>query len=209
MQRSSSTYTLRTALLLVIAVILGACATTRAVHEWRNEAYSGKLDNLLIIAATADGALRRNAEDTYVDRLAAIGIAAVPGYALIADAAAVSRATVEAAIADKDIDAVLVTRLLGIEEIEEYQPPPIGADHYRSYYRYHANALDMSSRGYYLKYKLLTLETMLYDTASGELIWSMQSEAIDSDSPQNVIDGQISLTVERLRAAGLLVIDGG
>lgn len=208
MQRSDRTCTLRTALLLVVAAILGACATTRAVNEWQDEAYSGKLDSLLIIAATDDGALRRNAEDAYVARLAAIGIAAVPGYALIADAAAVSRATVEAAIAGKDIDAVLVTRLLGIEEIEEYQPP-IRVDYYRSYYRYHAHAMDMSNPGYYIRYKLLTLETMLYDTATGDLIWSMQSEAIDSDSPQSVIDGQIALAVERLQARGLLAVAGG
>lgn len=196
---------LRRALLIVIATLLGACASTRSVMEWQDEAYTGKLDKLLIIAATEDSALRRSAEDSYVDRFAAVGVAAVPGYALIADANAVSRATVEAAIAGSDIDAVLVTRLLGIEEKETYQPP-IQVNHYRSYHRYYAYAQDLSSPGYYKKYKLLTLETMLYDSATGEMIWSMQSETIDSTAPQEVVDGQIALTVERLQARGLLAV---
>jgi len=51
---------------------------------------------------------------------------------------------------------------------------------------------------------MLTLETNLYDTASRQLIWSMQSESLDSSTPQEVIDEQIVLSVERLVAKGLL-----
>jgi hypothetical protein len=46
---------------------------------------------------------------------------------------------------------------------------------------------------------------MLYQSTTGELIWSMQSETMDSDTPQAVIDRQVALTVERLQARGLLV----
>ena len=37
-----------------------------------------------------------------------------------------------------------------------------------------------ASAGYYRKYQVLMLETNLYDTATQQLIWSMQSESIDA-----------------------------
>ena len=46
----------------------------------------------------------------------------------------------------------------------------------------------------------------MYDTASQQLIWSMQSESLDSSALQEVIDEQIVLTVERLVAKGLLPV---
>jgi hypothetical protein len=45
---------------------------------------------------------------------------------------------------------------------------------------------------------------VLYDTASGELIWSMQSESIEPSTPRPVIEEQIDLTVAHLSAQGLL-----
>lgn len=196
--------TFRSLLLLISMLILSACASTRSLHEWRDEAYTGKLDNILVIAAIDDGARKREVEDSYVARFNSLSIAATPAYELIADSE-LTRETVEAALGGSDIDSVLVTRLLGVEEVEQYQPPS-SYSHYRSYHRYHARALDYSSPGYYRKYKVLTLESTLYDRATQQLVWSVQSETIDSTAPQKIIDEQIDLTVERLSAHGLLGI---
>ena len=171
--------------------------------EWQDEAFSGKLDNILVIAAVEEKAQQRAVEDAYVKQFGEVGVNAIPGYTLLADETVLSRATVEAAIAGQALDAVLVTRLAGVEEVEEYQPPS-RIEHYRSYHRYYAHAREFSSPGYYIKYKVLTLETNVYDTASQQLIWSMQSESLDSSAPREVIGEQIVLTVERLAARGLL-----
>ena len=188
--------------LIVIALTIGACSSTRAINEWRDDAFNARLTNLLVIAAIDDDARKRQVEDAYVARLNSLSIEATAAHALIS-ASEITREVVEAAIVDTDIDSVLVTRLLGVEAVEEYQPP-VRVDHYRSYHRYHARALDYTSPGYYRRYTVLTLETSLYDRASGELVWSMQSESMDSDAAQKIIDEQIGLTVERLRAAGLI-----
>ena len=188
---------------IAIAILISACATTRAVTEWQDDTYTGSLDSLLVIAAVEDGARRRNVEDAYVEEFGVVGIAAAPAYALMGGDSSLSRETVEAAIEGRDIDAVLVTRLLGVEELEQYQPPT-QFEHYRSYHRYYSHSLRYSSPGYYRKYKLLSLETTLYDSATGKLVWSMQSESIDPQAPQDLIDAQIELTVERLGSRGLL-----
>ena len=103
----------------------------------------------------------------------------------------------------RSIDAVLVTRLLGVEEKTSYQPPTAHL-HYGSYDQYYRHALTEVSPGYYRRFSVLTIESTLYDTRSGELIWSMQSESIEPSTPRPVIEDQIDLTIERLAAQGLL-----
>ncbi len=190
-------------LLMLSSILLAGCTSTRSVMEWQDEAWSGKLDNILVIAAVEDNARRRSIEDAYVENFAAQSVGATPGYTLISNASELSRETVETAIAGQDLDAVLVTRLAGVEEVEEYQPPT-SFTHYSSYHRYYSHSMRYSSPGYYRKYQVLMLETNLYDTTTKQLIWSMQSESIDSSAPQKVIDEQIALTIERLVAHGLV-----
>lgn len=193
----------KTLLLAAVALALGACATTRPVKEWRDAEFSGPIDSVLIIAAIERSTQRRVYEDLYADTLAGYEIEAIPGYTLMTTELELSRETVEAAVRGRAIDAVLVTRLLGIEDVETYEPPTTRV-YYRSYHRYYQHALTETSPGYYRRYRVLTLETTLYDTASGELVWSMQSEAIEPSTPRHVIEDQIALTIERLSAQGLL-----
>ena len=190
-------------LLMLLATLVAGCASTRSVMEWQDETWSGKLDSILVIAAVEDNARRRAIEDAYVKDFAANSVGATPGYTLISSATELSREIVEAAIAGQDLDAVLVTRLAGVDEVEEYQPPT-SFTHYSSYHRYYGHSMRYSSPGYYRKYQVLMLETNLYDTATRQLIWSMQSESIDASAPQKVIDGQIALTIKRLVARGLV-----
>ena len=193
-------------IMLLSIVLMAGCAGTRSVMEWQDEGYSGTLGNILVIAAVDDNARRRSIEDAYVAEFAANSVNATPSYTLIPDASALSRETVDAAIVGQNLDAVLVTRLAGVEEVEEYQPP-VSFTHYSSYHQYYAQAMTYSNPGYYRKYKVLMLETNLYDTASQKLIWSMQSESIDASAPQKVVDGQIGLTMKRMVARGL--VDSG
>ena len=185
---------------------MGACASTKPIMEWRDEGFSGQLNHILVIAATEQTTQRHSIEDDYVEALTAVPVTAVPSYSLMKSDLPLTRETVEAAIEGQGFDGVLVTRLLGVEEVEEYQPP-VTYDHYRSYHRYYQRSLDYSSPGYYRKYKILKLETNLYDTATQKLIWSMQSETIDPSAPQDVVEAQIVLTIDRLTQSGLIAAE--
>jgi len=194
---------IRVVYLLLLAAILGACASTKPVKEWRDEGFSGQLGHILVIAAADEAVQRRAVEDDYVAALTVVPVAAVASYTLMDSDVALSRETVEAAIEGQGFDAVLVTRLLGVEEVEEYQSPET-FDHHRSYHRYYMRSMDYSSPGYYRKYNIHTLETNLYDTATQDLVWSMQSETIDASAPEDVVEAQIKLTMDRLTKSGLI-----
>jgi hypothetical protein len=194
----------RIPLLIMSVVLLGACASSRPVVEWQDEAYEGQLDNILVIAVVEENSLRRTVEDAYVEKFTELSISATPGYTLLSSTAELSRETVGVAIEGKDIDSVLVTRLLGVEQVEQYHPPTYQG-YYGSYDSFYRHSMAYSSPGYYSSYTLLKLESNLYDAVTGELVWSMQSESMDSSAKQDVIKGQVGLTVKRLGAAGLIV----
>ena len=195
---------IRTILFLFTVLVLGACATKRPAMEWRDEGFSGTLDNILIIAAIERSTRRRVYEDEFVETLATLNVEATPSYELMTTSLTISRESVEAAIKRQDIDAVLVTRLLGVKEEEVYQPPTY-YDHHRGYHRYYTHALESDNRAYYRRFKVLTLETNIYDAATKELVWSMQSESIEPSVPRNLVEEQINLAIRTLQARGLIV----
>ena len=99
--------------------------------------------------------------------------------------------------------AVLVTRLAGITEKEVYRQPD-NQDENMTYFTYYDKAFQQSNDGYYDQYKVVTLETRLYDTQSGELVWSMQSETMDVSRSRQVVEDQIELTISILDKRGLI-----
>jgi len=184
------------------SAIITACAGN-PIAEWQDEHFTGPVDNILIIGASEQPTVRRLFEDSFVKELAAIGINAKPSYKVMTPDQVISRESIEDALAGQAMDAVLVSRLLGVEEVQTYNPPSYYPYH-RSYHSYYAHAMDYSSPGYYRKYKVLTLETNLYDTATAKLVWSMQSESIDPSTPKDVIEEQIRLTIKTLGERGLI-----
>ena len=200
----TATTSVQSLFLALVVLLSSACAATRPVMEWRDEGLAGPYKNLVVIAAIERSTRRRVFEDMFVQELEGTDVDVIQSYTLMTTDVAVSRETVEAAIKGKNIDAVLVTRLLGVKEEEVYKPPS-QYDHHGNYYRYYSHSLEQSNPSNYRRYKILTLETDLYDTATQQLVWSMQSESIEPSTPRNLIEDQIALTIEKLNQQGLLV----
>ena len=194
---------LKTITLTLTALVITACANTRPVGEWSNESFSGKLNNILIIGVTSRSDRRRVFEDKFVEGLAASNVNATPSHKLMDSSLHLTRQVVENAIKGQDIGAVLVTRLAGVKEKEVYRHPD-NQDENLSYFSYYDKSLHQANDGYTAQYRTVVLETNLYDTASGELVWSMQSETMDASQPRQVIEDQIKLTIDTLAKRGLI-----
>ncbi len=191
-----STIARPTFILTLTALIISACAT-KPTAVWQEPSFTGSVDNILIIGVSDTDSSRRLFEDTFVRDLSALQINSKSSYKILPEVKTLTRENIESAIAGEKIDAVMVTRLLGIEDAEVYHPP-VYYPYSRSYYGYYSHSLASAAPGYYAKYKILKLETNLYDTATQKLIWSMQSESIDPSTPQNAIEDQIKLTIDTL-----------
>ena len=194
---------LKTITLTLTVLVISACANTRPIGEWHKEGFSGKLNNILIIGVTSRSTRRRVFEDKFVEGLEARKVNATPSYELLTSSLHLTREVVENAIKGQGIGAVLVTRLAGVKEQEVYRQPD-NQDENLTYFSYYDNSLKQIDEGYYAQYRTLVLETNFYDTQSGELVWSMQSETMDASQPRHVIEDQIKLTIDRLAARGLI-----
>jgi hypothetical protein len=194
----------RPAGLVLTAALLAACASDpKPVGEWREPAFTGKVSNVLVIGVTSRSTRRRVFEDLFVQALASHDVLAIPSYELITSTQELSRETVLAAIEGRDIDGILVTRMVGVREEEVYKAPP-DYDHYRDFQGYYDFALQQNNHSYYAQFRVLTLETNLYETISRTLVWSMKSEVVDSSQPRHLIEAQIKLTLDHLKKQGLI-----
>lgn len=194
---------IRALVISVSVILLAACASAKPVGEWRDESFSGKLNNILVIGVTSQTTRRRGWENRFVEELAARGVNGVPSYTLLESSLELTRDIVERAIEDQGLDGVLVTRLVGIREKETYRLPA-NYDDDRGYIGYYDHAWKETSGGYYAEHKIFTLETNLYDVASGKLVWTMQSESMDASQPRGLVEKQIRLKVETLKKHGLI-----
>ena len=194
-------------LLVFITVLFTACATTTPVVEWRAPEFKdATFDDILIIGVSEDNAARRNFEDTFVAELKKLGVNAVSSYSIMGTEQKISKESVEAAIKGKKIDAVLVTHLVGVETRETYTPPTYRPSPMMGgYYGYYSHVYTyVYEPGYYTRYKVVKLETNLYDTASAKLVWSTQSESVDSSSVKKLIDSKIKATIKQLKKQKLI-----
>ena len=187
----------------LVALALTACASNKPIGEWRNQSFTGVVDNILIIGVSSNSERRYTFENKFVAALAANNTRAIASYKILDSSLNLRREIIEKTIEGQQVGAVLITRLVGVRAQEVYSLPD-DYDYQRSFYGYYDNALQETNRGTYTERTLLTLETSLYDTASGELIWSMQSERMDASTPRKNIEAQIKLTTETLLNQGLI-----
>lgn len=194
-----------------MTVLLAACAIKPLV-EWRDSNFTGTVDNILIIGVSDQPVVRRLFEDTFVKELASLGVSAKSSYQELTDEQISSKDTLEAAIRAQSMDSVLVTRIIGVEEIKTYTPPTYTHTYtpsnfnryYRDYHSYFNHAVRVATPAYWDKYDVLKLESNLYDSASQQLIWSVQSESFDPRSATQLIDDQITVAIKSLRKTGLI-----
>ena len=108
----------------------------------------------------------------------------------------------EEAIRGKNLDAVLVTRLAGIRDKDVYERPDEKNEN-MTFFTYY-DSLEQTSSGNAAQYRVITLVTNVYETGSGGLVWSMQSEIVEPSRPRTAIVDQIQLTIDSLKAQGLI-----
>ncbi|MGB5330419.1 MAG: hypothetical protein WBO58_19580 [Gammaproteobacteria bacterium] len=193
------TKSLHTIILALTLLALTACATSKPSVEWRSESFTGKVDNIMIIGVSEDAERRYTFENTFVEVLAANKTRAIPSRNLLPTSINLRREIVEKAIEGQQVDAVLITRVAGVRATETNSVADFGDD-----YVYYNLIRRETNQAYPDEHKLFTLESRLYDTASGELIWSMRSETMADAKPKENIENQIRLTTRALTKSGLI-----
>lgn len=200
----------KAAVLCVTAILLAACANTKISQSWVEPDNKRSYDDLLIIGIGESEQNRRAYESHFVESLREVGTEAEASYKLIKSNEKIDRDTVAKAIKGMDIDGVIVTHMVAVDEETIYRPtmdymPMYGGGYYGGLYSYypHVNSY-VTQPGYYTTHETYTLETNLYDVESEELIWSARSRTFSPESVQEVIVDLTKLLINDLQEKNLL-----
>ena len=199
---------LRAAAVLIFALLAAACSTTRLTSTWVEPGRDhAPFNDLIVFGMAANERVRRVYEDSFVAALQARGVKARPGYSLIPEGGLGKVKAVREAVSLSGADGVIVTYLAG-QNSETAQVPRrnyVTPSLYGGLYPYYGLVYDnVTEPGYYARFKLLQLETNVYDAERQRLLWSGRSQTLDPSSEQTTINEVVGLVIDSLARAGFL-----
>ncbi|MGB5284082.1 MAG: hypothetical protein WCB63_21035 [Polyangiales bacterium] len=208
----TSNQPLRALIFLIAASALAACSSTKTSIplSWRNPAVEqATFKKLFVIGVGENDGGRRLFEDTFAKSLSEQGAAAQASWGLLPQSTRLSEEQVRTAIEGGNFDGVLITRLLGVDQKEQYVPPSTytvpSSYHGYGYYGYYGASYDVVHQpGYFKTNTIFRLETNLYAVSNSELVWSGQSETLNPDSLGDVIDSMTAAVAKKLKAEKLI-----
>jgi hypothetical protein len=157
-------------LLLVSLFFITSCASTTSTSVWKDDDYRGSIRKVFVIGMARKPRIRRFFEDEFTRQFKSSGINAVSSYEVIPDTFQLNRETVRSEIKGRNIDTVLVTKIVGITTEERYEtriaPAIEENDHFGFIYGTGAKLAD----------DRVLLKTNLYHVQTEKLFWSAYSE---------------------------------
>ncbi|WP_417066763.1 hypothetical protein [Niveibacterium terrae] len=195
-------------LLLLAAVLLASCASTRFTSAWRDREYTGPtLKKIVVIGISEETAARRVFEDSFAKALNQAGVDAVPGYTLIPVNPGRPVEDLREAVERIHADGVLVARALRAERRLDYTPGHVrvmpGIGYHSGFWGYYGSAIIDEPRLY--SYSVITIETNLWPTSKdGKVLWSAISETTDPDNVQKAASELAKLVIKALAEQKLI-----
>ena len=203
MQKKRRLISVTAAVCLIFTV---SCSLTNLNAVWKDPQYQGgKLKNVLVIGGSTNQVVRRIFEDEFSAKLKTRGTDAIPSYRIFPDEKDLDKAAIESKSRELGIDSMLIARVVDTKTKREITPAP-----YNSYYRdtYFYNWPNRNSRfysgsisaryyddqRYYSEYEVVNLETNIFDTQTGNLIWSALSDTVVGGSSEL----EVSSIVEKI-----------
>jgi len=197
--------------IVILALLLFACASTQLVTEWRDKSYQGQQLNRFIVIGVIENTLYRRAyEDAIVDKFKENGLDAVASYTLISDLAAYDdEDKLKQAVKTTQADAVLVAKLIDYDESERYIPPNYDFNPYMGmgggYYNSYHSAMYMTySPGYIQKTTTIRIGSEVFSVDSEQLVWAAETKSFNPGSYQSVVNNLAEITITSLKKNGFV-----
>jgi hypothetical protein len=194
-----------------LIILITGCSGTKTdiIGEWQPENYQkGKISNVLVVGIFAKDKplLRRNFENGITAAFKSDDINATPSMDHMPYDVTVDSTTFEKYFKDLNIDAVVVSRLVAIDQKRDYQSGylyTIPFNYYYGFYSfYYAGIAYANSSGYLSQDVVVVLETNIYETSDEKLIWSGISETVDPNKASDVINSFGDALVSKLKKEG-------
>jgi hypothetical protein len=134
------------------SILLTACASTKFISVWKDDAYPGNPDKIMVVAESEKPVVRRLVEEEFVKELKKHETDAIASYDLLPGQSLTDKDAIYAKARESGADAVLVTRLVGRKVHTSESAWITYEDHY------------------------VDTTTDIYDMKSGKQIWIASSQ---------------------------------
>ncbi len=185
-------------LLSICSLLFTSCATTTITDTWKDKAYQGSAENVVVIMLARTQHIRNMFEGRFVAELKARGNNAIQSHKIVAFEQLPDKELVKSKIKSTEADTVLIARLVDSKTIEAYQAGHIHSvpTHYSYWGTYYG--IVSFDYGYTGDTKVAYIETNFYDVKSEKLIWSARSKTERTEGEQQLINTFIDIIVKKL-----------
>ncbi len=184
--------------LAAMGLLLGACATSIVLREWKDPAYSGPpFKKVAVMMLSEDVTERRLFEDVIARRLAAQGVRAKTSYGSIPTPKAMECEKVEKMVCDIGAQGVLVTRI--VKQETRYDSMLASQP---NMFRGYLTSYSMEPTA--IRYDVVTIESKLFHMPDGALVWSGRTETIDRPNQEKEVGDFAQQVIKALVAEHLL-----
>jgi hypothetical protein len=193
---------------ILMTLLMVSCASTKFTGTWVDENYSGgPIKSIMVVGVAENPRNRKIFEAAMAKQFEQNGVNAVPSEVALGGQEINKDNLIEAATKE-NVEAVLVTRVVGVDKEQVYYPPTVYTVPDPYYYRwdtYYPRMYDyVDSPGYMATYEYVNLETNVYDLTERKLIWSAASETFDPTNVNKVVEELAKKLVRRMQGDKIL-----
>ena len=210
--------------LLLTGLLVASCSSTKTTDSWSDQSYKGQIKNVYIIGIAKDDLNRMIFEDNFESSLAKEGVKAIASFKdNLPTNQEIDREDIIQRMRNNSCDSVLLTRLVsqrtkgsmsGGRRSYTYTPGPRSGDltfhklpkdsYYRSWSSYYSYGRINYVEPARADFVVLTVESVLYDLHTEELIWSAQLETRLEGNFENMVQTFVNEVTRDLRKKGLI-----
>jgi len=216
---------------ILVLLALAGCARTQVTGVWKRADFTGPpIESLVILAQTGKEYDRSTWENIIAEQYRGSRVNAVPAISAFPGSREGGVDKVIASARQRGIEGVLVVRHVDTRGVEAYHPPvthyyygpgyypyPYWRGYYRGYYGpygyrwydpfypyYYYDYDVVVTPGYTTYHRVVLVGSYLYQSGTGELVWSLSTETVDPMSEIHLVEDISRSTFRSLQRYGLI-----
>jgi hypothetical protein len=199
----------------ISVVMLASGKSSKVVMSWKSPAYvrTKAFSRVLALGLSDKTTIRADFEDALAAQLTATGLETLPGNTILLrpEGTHLDLKYLQTQVRDHKIDAVVVSRLIKVDNTvtyvpgTAYAPPPL--PYYGTFYGYYSAVYPVVyTPGYLKEERKVRIETNLYVISSGEgeLVWTGITDTFNPSNMDKAIDRLVKLMVKQMQRDGVL-----
>ncbi|HEX7840287.1 MAG TPA: hypothetical protein VF469_22570 [Kofleriaceae bacterium] len=189
---------------LAVALAFAACGGSTTIEQsWKAPNLPpNNLRNVVTVCISRDATMRRTVEDSMAQRLAHMGVRAVPTYSILSDDDLKDRDRAKAKLVAGGYDGVVALRLVGKET--KLVATPMTFDGY-----WGMAWPGAYGPGYLSTETVVRVETNVFSLADNKLVWSGLSKTVDPNTMRSAVDDITKVVAKALENQQIVASAGG